>query len=328
MRFTLSILGALILTAPFAFAQDDYDEISIYGSVCEKIDPSESKSSARTRATDKATFKALQDLPILDNYRQSVSPQDLSTKIYQLADNYLTGVTINTTSQDDKEICVEVNAFLLSDGIEKIFKQDKIIKNTEEKMSVDDDFSISLPPKPQITINQDIAYDEEPQDNRKTSAKQAITAEQNDDVKRDVSDKQSVQIFVDRTEFFDGNSTTQFFEHIKSELEQINGTKVTAQPENPDYILKSKVLKAKVDALNSSTNRLQIVVSLTLTDVKTQESFTEHQNRFVLFSSEDDAQKTAAALIRKLIAAGMVKLRQHIETKVSTAQDGLITTPR
>lgn len=324
MRLFLGIIGALILTAPFAFAQESSpksnDEITVYNSTCEEISSGESTSSARARATDKAIFNALHKLSVLDDYRERTDLQDFNNKIYLLADHYLNSLNINTTSQTDDELCIEISGFITMDSIAKVFNQvNKVVAPKNHELVLEDELDINLPPKPQININKEIAYNEaeaSENSNQKPQSKGAVTT------------NNMKEVFVERTEFFDGNSTAKFFEYIKSDLQQTSGLRITDKMQNPDYILKTKVLKAKVDSLNSETNRLQVVVAVTLVDTKTSENYTEHQNRFILFAAKDDAQKTASALVRKLIASAIGKLSGVLEKNQNSELGNSVITPR
>ena len=76
---------------------------------------------------------------------------------------------------------------------------------------------------------------------------------------------------------------------------------ITDNPELADFIINSKILRAKVDPVNSNTNRLQMVVSVESENTDNKEKETEHQNRFVLFNSADNEQKVAAKLMKQLL---------------------------
>ncbi len=311
MRLLTGILGTLFLTIPSVYAQENYDvsngSFTIVGKYCEKIAEDSSKSAARMKAADKAAFVALRNLDELKKYQDNMDKSQFENKILRLIDE-LDDLSITTLKQTAEELCVEVNALLSESAINQTFANVVLASTTEDNKP--DDFEMELPPKPNITINEDIAYAEKPAKEKKIK----------------ISGR-SKQIFVDRTEFFDGTSTGKFFDYLKKDLSKIQGIEVTDKQDNPDYILKTKVLKAKVDKLNAATHRLQVVVALTLTDTKTGESITEHQNRFILFAAEDDAQKIASALVVKLFSSGMGKISSHIEVPMLDNGNGLIAAP-
>lgn len=343
-----TVLGALVLMAPLAFITDsafaDNESIAIEGSSCQKISPDESIASARVRASDAAAFEAIEKLPVIKNYRNQYDAQSFATKIYKLVDNHLDQLNTSTLKQTDDEVCIKISANLSVSSIRKSFftkSETEIAKKTTE----DSDFTIDLPPKPNIVVNEDIAYQSEssskelseemvPESSSEELSKQPVedTPSYNpstkDITRKKLPPKETTSVFVDRTEFFDGNSTTKFFEYLKKDIEQIDGVTATDISDNPAYILKTKVLKAKVDRINSSTNRLQVVISLSLSNTANMETFTEHQNRFILFNSSEDAQKTAAALIKKLLTTGLMKLTPHIKSHSVSTSGNSILTPR
>ena len=73
------------------------------------------------------------------------------------------------------------------------------------------------------------------------------------------------------------------------------------------------MLRAKVDPINSNTNRLQMVVSVSGEFVDKESTTTEHQNRFVLFSSDDNEQSVAADLLKKLLEKAAEPIFNKIE---------------
>ena len=290
-----------------AYAVDDTTGVSY--SVCEKIAADESLSSARNRAADKAAFHALEILPAIAAFRDKVAAGAFNTKIYELADNYLQNYRLIANRNQNGDICVTVNADVSLAKIKSAFAAP--VTSSEAQPLTADENNINLPPKPDITINHSIAYQE-----NDAVAKVAPTPQTNMPPSRPLA-----VVLVERTEFFDGTSTDKFYPYLRDDLMQLKGLEVTNTPDNPDYVLKTKVLKAKVDSLNAQTSRLHIVVSLTLTDTKTNQSQTEHQNRFILFENSDDAQSTAAGLIRKLFTGGVNKLLPAIKNSLPAGKE-------
>ncbi len=313
---------------------DNYGEISIFATTCEKIINGESKSSARVRASDKASFKAVEEIPELSRYRSILDTHNFNLKVYRLVDNYIDDVKINVINQDDKQVCVEVSAYLQPSSIKEVFSeedkiidpipelQDEVFLDIEED-AIDDKIGITIPPKPDITINKQIAYEEasslsEHNVTANTTKQENISLPQKDN---------KTSVFIDKTEFYNNTSTNGFFSHIEQELLKKEGVKAIAKLNNPDYILKAKVLKAKIDNINSETGRLQIVVALELTDTASSKTITEHQNRFVLFNTTDNAQDVATDLTKTMISTGISKLLPHIKNKDLVDISGSIITP-
>ena len=316
------VLGSIIAIAPCFYPRGAIGAsnlLPLSSQACEKISPSESLSSARIRAADAASFRAVDSLPQVEAYRRRLEAQDFNTKVYNLADNYLQDFQLSTLSQTSDKICVTISAQLNSARIGEVFAQANQRPTIPDSLN-DDEFNIELPPKPSITINSDIAYQEAMPSAaaKEPSALSSSAATSPTEVSPAHNDSVSAAplttLLVERTEFYDGNSTNQFFTYLQKDLAQIKGLKVVDTAASPDYILKTKVLKAQVDSLNAQTSRMHMVVSLTLTDAKTLKSITEHQNRFILFEAKDDAQRTAFSLTRKLFTAGINKLTPHIKT--------------
>ena len=321
-----SLLFVLILSNPvFAQISNNSNEISIFASVCEKLINNESRSSARIRASDKASFKAVEEIPELSHYRDKMDAHRFNLNVYRLVDNYLEDMKINTVEQNSENVCVEISAYLSAGAIDEVFTSvgvDEVeieaVPEIAEEVSLEvedleENVKIDIPPKPEIVINKKISYQEE--------------AVSNEVIQTDKDEEKTI-VFIDKTDFYNGSSTTGFFAHIEKELLHKSGIKAVAVLNTPDYILKTKVLKAKVDNVNSETGRLQIVVALELIDTKTSGSLTDHQNRFILFNSTEDTQKVAADLIRKLLTAGIEKLREKIKVPDFADNSKSVITPR
>ena len=330
MKKIWTIAGFCVAFLPelsFAQIEENSGEISLYASVCENITNGESKSSARVRATDKASFKAVEEIPELGNFRAAMPSHEFNLKIYQLVDNHIEDIKINVIDQTKDRVCVEVNAFLASDSIDEVFGPDTQAATDKNLQTLDveqdaliDDVNITIPPKPEITINEHIAYDSQtPADTMPVPVTQP---------EQSFQPSNQTTVYVDKTEFYNNTSTNGFFAHIEKEILQKEGLKAISKLNNPDYILKTKVLKAKIDNINSETGRMQIVIALELTDTSNSKTTTEHQNRFILFNTGEDTQAIASDLTKKLMSTGIAKLLPLIKSKENVEKaTGAIITP-
>lgn len=298
-------------------AQEDFaDEnaISVYAKACEPIRSGEARSGARVRATDKASFKAIENITALSDSRTQMQPHDFNVLVYHLVDNYLEDMAVRTLEQSAERICVEVTGYLSPQNIEKALHAQESSQTAapedegsfaEEAASLDLESSLDdlpepvseLPPKPQPKIREEIAYE---------------TAAPRKDTPAAAAETQTV-VFVDRTKFYNGTDTNAFYGDIQQALGENPDIKTTSSKTGADYVLKSQVLRAKVDPINKQTNRLQMVVQLELINTAGGAPVTEHQNRFILFQSDDDEQKVAASLMKKLLGKGCHQLIPKIK---------------
>ena len=323
------IFAFALIKSAYAQVEGVSGEISVYATVCEKISQGESKSSARLRASDKASFKAVEEIPELREFRQYLDPHQFNIKVYKIVDNHLEDMNINVVKQTAEEVCVDVSAYLLPTTIKDVFEDVLLQENTPanldvEEENVEENVSITIPPKPQININEQIAYNT-PQttDNTETVREERYEIPQS---KKEQDKKTSV--FIDRTWFYNDTSTNGFFAHLEQEVLKKGDVAIHAKFDNSDYILKTKVLKAKVDNINSETGRLHVVVSIELTDTSNSETTTEHQNRFVLFNTSEDAQAKASELVKKLMADGVEKILSPLNlANGHTSGNNIITPP-
>ena len=83
MKFVKIAFFIVLCLAKQSLAQVDEnsEEINIFANVCEKISNGESKSSARLRASDKASFKAVQEIPELKKYKENVDIHKFNMKV-------------------------------------------------------------------------------------------------------------------------------------------------------------------------------------------------------------------------------------------------------
>ena len=320
--FAALAIGLFSISSAWAQAVSDAEEMAVYSEVCEKVNPEESKTSARLRATEKASFKAVDDIPDLERYRSQMDTHNFNLKIYRLIDNYLEDIKTAVTQQTDNLVCVEVNAFLPEEALFEVFEgQEPETQTPEEDQqilsleveNVEDDVNIAIPPKPDIVINNEIAYDAE--------VSVPVTSGKDGTVLPavEVYDLRT-KVFVDKTDFYDGTDTNGFFPALEQILKTKKGIRVTAERGNPDYILKTKILKAKVDNINAETGRLQIVVAADLIDTASSEVMTEHLNKFELFNLSDDPQKKASSLSIKSFDEVIQKLLPYIKTRTEDEQ--------
>ncbi len=332
LRHSLILFSGLFFIQPAMAVDDDTAVISLFGKACETIKTGEAKSSVRVRATDKASFKSVENISELSAYRDKLSAHDFNVLVYGIVDNYIEDLSVKTTKQGNDEICVETTGFLHSDNILKA------IDDNYQKFAVKPSDIQETPDYPQaLDIEDETALVPSVTDFPPAPVlPEATLSEENVDAEQPVPPAPSEEstgdglskVFIEKTKFFNGMTTNAYFEDLKEIILQKAGVTVTTDKNSADYILKPEVLRAKVDPINTQTNRLQMVISLELYNTRKETSVTEHQNRFILFESSKDEQSVASSLMKKLFTQAGNVIVYNISTKTPGAfmnRDAIIT---
>ena len=272
----------------------DNEVAAIYGKACEEFKKGEPKSSARVRVIDKASFAAVDNLSMLDAFRKKSEPQDYTLVVYNLVDNAVEDLSVRTLRQNDTDICVEVTGYVSKRNVMQALKDAEPREETIERAA-----SGTIAAQPEISAD-------------KTEKVVAAEGEGRPDGK--------VRLWIEPTGFYNNTSSDKFADIIAKQF-NAQHIEIADKKENADFVIVSNVLRAKVDPLNSETNRLQMVVAVELEDVEGNRVSTEHQNRFVLFSAEEDEQEVALRLMKKLFENACERISQKIELPIGAQKN-------
>lgn len=306
----------------------DDDAAALYGAACEKIKPQEAKSSVRLRATDKASFEAVKNLSELDAFKSKSGEHDFNVLVYNIVDNYVEDLAVRTTKQNESEICVEVTGFVKKDDLAAAMSSESD-SQPEETTFAETGASLSSVPSAEEEIREEPQKTLEPE----ISAPEVlISQEASQTAEADEAKSPKKLLYIAPVSFF--NNTVS--ENHKQILKEIFGKNeafyLTENKDTADYIISAKVMRAKVDPINSNTNRLQMVLSVGVEFTDSGASTVEHQNRFILFANGDNEQEVAAKLMRKLLTKAGEQILNKVEADIrrSAANDnsGKIITPK
>lgn len=348
IRFILSLLPVCLLTLPtFAdengFSVDasslDDSAAAIYGQACEKMKQGELRSSVRMRATDKASFSAVKTLNGLKDFHPQASEHDFNVLIYNIVDNYVEDLAVRTIKQNQEEICVEVTGFVLKKNIVQAI-EDAISEN-EETQTAEEEMPYQTAersePEEEFSKISAAAKVSEPEGKIVYAPEQQPTSSNNDlnekadaDTNSDEAADTKELVYIAPTEFFNNTSSKAHAQVLRDIFGKNTLFYLTDKKELADYVVSSKVLRAKVDPINNTTNRLQMVVSVGAEFVDKGSSSIEHQNRFILFSADDDEQQVAGKLMNKLLGKAGETILNKIEADArhnnkSSASSSILT---
>lgn len=263
--------------------------LPIYGNACEKVIEGESKASTRVRAADKAVFLGVKKLPELARAKSILNEHDVNVLVYRLVDEYIEDLSSSTAPSDSDKVCVEINGYLSPTAIEKvqaefIEREQPIKEATPEEVA-------------------------------------EVVAEVKNEVDIKPANPESLALLhIEPLEYYNGAKSNKYSKMLQEQFANNQYFYLTEDTEIADYVITPKVLKAKVDNLDAAHKRLQMVVSLEVTGLKT-EAVNEYQNRFVLFGAEEDEQQTAARLLNKLIETAGANVLRKIEHNEQLRQE-------
>ena len=304
--YLVGILSAVALSAQAAEAEDvlldkaslDSDVISVYGKNCEKIKSGEARSTVRVRVTDKASYLAVSSLPDLKNAHIELNDHDFNVMVYNLVDNSIEDMAIRTTKQTPEEICVEVTGYISGKNIfaaidealnrQKTASEENIAEENEEDTAADiapqppteenQSQSDNMQTKPlsseDAVIAQPTVYAPEiediPNSPATTSAPKEKAPSEDDYLEAKASSKGL--IYISPTEFFNQTTSSKYSEILREMFVKSDYFYITDKKELADFVITPKVLRAKVDPINSETNRLQMVIAVECFNPETQET--------------------------------------------------------
>ena len=330
-----ALVGIFVLGYVQSLKAEELPSQEVKAQSCEPIKSDETLSSARVRAIDAASFKAVSGLESLKSYKEELDSHDFNVMVYGIVDNYLEDVVAQTTEQSAEQICVEVKGYVsgqnliqgINESFERQTKQEELTDETADKAA---DLSQAVTQvldqatekfeehQKEALADKEIVYAE-------PSAEQVPQAE----IKETVAPKEEQAplsqekltpkeglIYVAATEFFDGSSSDYYSAIVKNWFSGQKGFLITEKPETADFILHPKILRAKVDEVDGENNRLQMVTALELVYTDSGKSYTEHQNRFVVYGKEDGEQDVAYKLMKKLLENSCEELQLGMETYI------------
>lgn len=356
--FLLWILCTLIATDLYAA-----EIIKISGTACENYADNQSKASIRVRVTDKASYNAVSQIPALSELKSQMLEHDFNVIVYNLVDNYVQNMSVKNTNKNDDELCVEVTGAIPSadiatvianyspsnpapeydfgkaDGIEEEsntpFVEDQptqagIMYNGPENYD-----KIPAPSTAPIVYNEEKIETTSDQDELPTDIT-IISEEQNPEESTvepqhtpEIEDEttQKSLVYVAPVEFMNNTHSSKPIDVIKKLFGNDDVYTVVNSATGADYIITSKVLKAKIDQINAQTRRLQMVVSAELKTEDADVSVSDYQNRFVLFGSDENEQEVAMNLLRKLLFKSGKKLFARVEQNEQKHKGRELLTP-
>lgn len=289
--------GALVLFSSQTKAQEE-NPVEVSAMACEKIVDTESKSSARVRAADKASFLGVKKTGMFDQAAKVLNEHDFNVMVYTIVDEHLEDLSVQTAKDEEGKICVEIKAVLDPQNAQNVIEQFLQAHEQAAVVTGDEIKEIAQEVKTQIHLKPN-------------------------------NPENLALVYVKDLEYYNGSFSSKYAEPVKKVMENNPYFYLTQDQEIADYVVFPKVLKAKVDTLDAAHKRLQMVVVLEISGLD-EEPVTQYQNRFVLFGAEEDSQSVARRLMRKLLeqatSDALLKIEHREQQKIEKNEIGRVLT--
>lgn len=323
MKLLNLVAATLVLSGSYrAYAQEanigmaldssslDDNAVAIYAEACEPLKKDEPKSSIRMRVTDKASFNAVSNMTELDKFK-ILDRHDLNVLVYNIVDNYVEDMAVRTTSHNTSDICLEVTGYVRKENINKAYQEAKNTpkEDNSEVKGLNEDDLVEEEDSPLSLVQPEASI------NTKTNISAFTNSEPQSELRQSetIPDKKARLVYIEPVEFFNNTQSESHAQILKEIFAHNENFYLTDKKDLADYVIKSKILRAKVDPINRNTNRLQMVLAVGVQFKDTNTTSVEHQNRFILFSSDESEQKVAADLMKKLFEKAAEPILDKVE---------------
>ncbi len=310
--FIFSVFLTLPLVYSFFPARAEDGVVSLHGNACETISGDETMSTARVRVTDKAVFNAVSALPFLKTYKEQLDSHDFNVLVYEIVDEYVEDLSVKTTEQSADKICVEISGYVSDENVSRA-TDDFFNKQADAEPLSDDQTTENT-----AELSEEITHHLE--ENYGAGNESALLQE-NSPLQEgsaslpeaEISSLIKSRIYAAPVEFFNHTQSAAHAKIVSDWFVKNEHLETAADEKDADYIVKTKVLRAKVEALNTTSSRLHMVISMELSFADGRKAQTVHQNRFVLFENNEDEQQAALKLLKKLFYNACEQLNTHIQ---------------
>lgn len=287
MKMFCKILVVLCFMFTYAKAQEPV-YLHAKGYACEEIKAEESKSSARTKVADKAGFNAAEQLDLVKKYKNSFNEHDFNVMVYELVDSVLEGVSTQTVSEDENQICVEVNAMAEEKNLRK-----EIAKHLKERGTKNTTDTV-------IEAVNDVIVEKQKNENNGFS-----------EPKTEIENR--VLVFVAPTTFYNGAISNDHSQLFRDYLDNNENFYLTDSRDVADLIINPRIEKAKMDESKDGLQLMQIQTIFTIYSSDGKEIFKDEQNRAVICDKSKTEQQNAQVLLKKMFAKSAKKIAVEIE---------------
>ena len=265
------------------YAEDVAQKQPVEADACDERQSGDDSQTALNRAIDKASLIAVKTSGIIQKQSDKIYASVLDVISYHIIDNYLFDIEHKVTYDDAKRVCVKVKA--------------NVAIPTDELNSLINEYRNTMTPDTIAEVSEDV--------------------KQNTAFKPDkLSEKKLV--YVNDMRFWNDEQTNHYAKDIKKLFDDNEYFFITDKKDTADFLITPVLQKATVDKIDNSNYKMQMILNMEITSDKISgfEKLSDIQNHFILFPAEEDEQKVADDLIKKLLKKSAFSSTKKIETAI------------
>lgn len=284
--FALGIVAAFIALIGTAKADEDMLVRKIEADACDERLAGDDLQTAENRAIDKASLAAVKTSGLIQGYYENLSDMALNLISYRIIDEYLFDLKHQVTLDDEKQVCVHVEADL------EMAPEDLHVLVAEYKASA---------PIDKVEIAQ-IAEDVQQETQFKP---QSLTEKK--------------LLYIKNLRFWNEAETNIYRQLLQEQLAGSDYFYVTDDISIADYVLEPFVETSHVEGIDAHNRKMQIRLLLNVVAANNKDLplISEQQNHFILFTADKDEQQVADTLIRKLLLRAAISVSAQINTQLA-----------
>lgn len=260
-------------------AQADSFLVPVQSSVCTIITDNIQRDDARTQTYDKAIYQAIRSSSYMQENAALFDDHLYNLLSYRIADKALNDVSVEIIKDDEKKVCLKINAYLNTKIADEIIKsEDRTPLNSAQVKKIAQEVNSSLP-KSIFETNASIPL-----------------------------------LYVKDIEFYNHAKSSRYTQKIAQQLSFEPRVLVTEHQELADYFLVPKLLRSTMEKIDDSNSRYSMSVVIELQNSQGNIIDSAQQNRYIIVSNSDDKQVIAQKLLTKLLEDAISALSNRLNS--------------
>ncbi len=273
----LKLSAWVLLLCSGSTARADSFLMPVQSSVCTNMTENSDRDDIRGQTYDKAVFQAIRSSAYIRAKAAAFDDHTYNLLAYRLADKALNDVTVKIVRDDEKKVCIKINANLDTEIADELIKnENRQALNPEKVKKIAHEINSSLPKSIFET------------------------------------DSTIPLLYIKDVEFYNNKTSSRYTADIARKLSFEPRVLITEHRELADYFLVPKLLLSKMEKIDDKNSKYSMSVVVELQNGRGETIETARQNRYIIVSNADNRQEIAHKLLLRLLEDAVTALSEHL----------------